>query len=194
MRLKRRVFLRGVFCFRGPHWVPYFGLMETMMSNGKNKKIAALRRNVTLGLVGIGIGLMTLSLGAEFFGLDITPGFGMVQMFQLLVGISALTLAFFLHIHALRQETPRSLQADIGVRLAATGLVFAYVSGLSDLIQIGTHVEPLFERPFVGPLQLGGLALAVLVIIIGLTLYYTSRGTRPTSSMEFIVNGNGNGK
>ena len=161
------------------------------MSGERNGKIATVRRNVTLGLFGIGLILMILSLGAELFGLDLTPGFGMVQMFQLLVGITALTLALFLHINALRQDTPRSLQADIGVRLAATGLVFAYVTGLSDLISIGTHVKPQFERPFVGPLQLGGLALAVLVIIIGLMLYYTSRGTRPKSSMEFIVNGNG---
>ncbi|MCA9942279.1 MAG: hypothetical protein H6656_14225 [Ardenticatenaceae bacterium] len=164
------------------------------MSGEKIDKTTSIRRNVTLGLFGIGLILITLSLGAEFFGLDITPGFGMVQMFQLLVGLTALTLSLFLHINALRQETTRSLQADIGVRLAATGLVFAYVTGLSDLIRIGTHVEPQFERPFVGPLQLGGLALAVLVIIIGLTLYYTSRGTRSKSSMEFIVNGNGTAK
>lgn len=161
------------------------------MNGGKPNKIANLRRNVTLSLFGIGLILVVLSLGAEFFGLDITPGFGMVQMFQLLIGITALTLSLYLHINTLRQETARSLQADIGVRLSATGLVFAYVTGLSDLIRIGTHVEPQFERPYVGPLQLGGLALAVLVIVIGLALYYTSRGTRQKSSMEFIVNGNG---
>ncbi|MCB8978535.1 MAG: hypothetical protein H6657_14020 [Ardenticatenaceae bacterium] len=161
------------------------------MSNGKNDKAAKVRRYVTLTLFVIGLALIFLSLAAEFIGLDITPGFGVVQMLQLLIGISALTLALFLTINAQRQETPRSLQADIGVRLSATGLVFAYVTGLSDLIRIGTHVQPQFERPFVGPLQLGGLALAVLVIVIGLALYYTSRGTRPKSSMEFIVNGNG---
>ena len=80
----------------------------------------------------------------------------------------------------------------IGIRLAATGLVFVYVTGLSDLIGIGTHIEPSFERPFVGPLQLGGLVLGVLSIIIGLLLYHTSRGSRDSSSMEFLVN-NGNG-
>ncbi|MCP4415483.1 MAG: hypothetical protein GY805_02600 [Chloroflexi bacterium] len=164
------------------------------MSREKSGKIMRLQRNVTLSLFGIGIIFITLSLGAEFFGLDLTPGFGMVQMFQLLLGITALTLALFLYVSMLRQESPRSLQADIGVRLAATGLVFAFVTGLSDLLSIGTHVEPQFERPFVGPLQLGGLALAVLVIIAGLTLFYTSRGTRQKSSMEFIVNGNGGGK
>ncbi|GJM39989.1 MAG: hypothetical protein DHS20C20_02710 [Ardenticatenaceae bacterium] len=162
------------------------------MSSESSSKTVRLRRNVTWTLFGIGLIFTALSLGAEFLGLDITPGFGMVQMFQLLLGITAITAALFLHINASRQETVRSLQADIGVRLAATGLVFSYVTGLSDLIRIGTHVEPQFERPFVGPLQLGGLALAVLVIVVGLALYYTSRGSRQKSSMEFIVNGNGN--
>ena len=161
------------------------------MSDEKQEKMTNLRRNVTLSLFGVGLILITLSLGAEFFGLDLTPGFGMVQMFQLLLGITALTLSLFLFINARRQEKTLSLQADIGMRLAATGLVFAYVTGLSDLISIGTHVEPQFERPFVGPLQLGGLVLAVLVVLVGLILYYTSRGTRQKSSMEFIVNGNG---
>ena len=164
------------------------------MNDKKNGKSARLRRNVILALFGIGLILIILSLGAEFFGLDLTPGFGLVQMFQLLVGLTALTLSLFLYIKGLRQDMPRSLQADIGVRLAATGLVFSYVTGLSDLIRIGTHVKPQFERPYVGPLQLGGLALAVLVILVGLGLYYTSRGARQKSSMEFIVNGNGAAK
>jgi hypothetical protein len=161
------------------------------MSSAKNDRAAKVRRSVTWTLFVVGLVLIVISLAADFFGLDITPGFGVVQMLQLLVGLTALTLSLFLFINVQRQEMPRSLQADIGVRLAATGLVFAYVTGLSDLIRIGTHVQPQFERPFVGPLQLGGLALAVLVIVIGLALYYTSRGPRPKSSMEFIVNGNG---
>ncbi|MCC6604970.1 MAG: hypothetical protein IT327_17310 [Anaerolineae bacterium] len=164
------------------------------MSSAKIDRAAKVRRSVTWTLFVVGLVLIVISLGADFFGLDITPGFGVVQMLPLLVGLTALTLSLFLLINAQRQEMPRSLQADIGVRLAATGLVFAYVTGLSDLIRIGTHVQPQFERPFVGPLQLGGLALAVLTIVIGLALYYTSRGARPKSSMEFIVNGNGNGK
>jgi hypothetical protein len=150
-------------------------------------------RNITIfTLLFLGVILCIISLGAEMIGIDITPGFGIVQMVQLLLGITFLTLAGFTYLKQLRPNgTPRSLQADIGVRLASTGLVFAYVTGLSDIIGIGTHVEPSFERPFVGPLQLGGLALGVISIIIGLLLYYTSRGARDTSSMEFLVN---NGK
>jgi hypothetical protein len=151
-------------------------------------------RNITMfALLFLGIVLCAMSLGAELLGIDLTPGFGMVQMFQLLIGITFLTGAAYIYLKQLRPNgASRSLQADIGIRLAATGLVFVYVTGLSDLIGIGTHIEPSFERPFVGPLQLGGLVLGVLSIIIGLLLYHTSRGSRDSSSMEFLVN-NGNG-
>ena len=116
------------------------------------------------------------------------PGFGMVQMFQLLLGLTLLTIAGYLRIHSLRsRDAPRSLQADVGIRLGATGLVFAYVSGLSDLIGIGTHVIPSFGRPFVGPLQLGGLLVGVIMITIGMLLYMTSRGSRQSSSLESLL-------
>jgi len=162
-----------------------------MRMNGDNK-IHKAQMILTLLLVVLGALLILLALDAGRLGLDLTPGFGMVQMFQLLLGLSCLTLAAFLYARSLRpNDAPPSLQADIGVRLAATGLVFAYVVGLADLIGIGTHVNPRFERPFVGPFQFGGLLLAVGMIIAGLVLYHTSRGAgREKSSMEFLVNGN----
>ncbi|HRQ37325.1 MAG TPA: hypothetical protein PLD25_05350 [Chloroflexota bacterium] len=163
-----------------------------MRSNGE-KKLYKVQMALTLLLFVLGALLVLLSLGADALGLDLTPGFGMAQMFQLLIGSTCLTLAAFLYARSLRSDdAPRSLQADIGVRLAATGLVFAYIVGLADLIGIGTHVNPRFERPFVGPFQFGGLLLAVGMIITGLVLYHTSRGAgRAKSSMEFLVNGNG---
>ncbi|MCB9430808.1 MAG: hypothetical protein H6668_02390 [Ardenticatenaceae bacterium] len=152
------------------------------------KRVVQLRAASIVVLLVIGLAFSGLALAAELLGLDITPGFGMVQMFQLLIGITCLTLAAYLYLNSLRpKDTARSLQADIGVRLAATGLVFAYVCGLSDLMGIGTHIEPGFERPFVGPLQLGGLLLGGITITIGLLLYHTSRGIRENSSMEFII-------
>lgn len=153
------------------------------------KQTRRVRHLAILTSALLGVVLCAIALGAELLGLDLTPGFGIVQMLQLLIGITLLSLAAFLYMKRLRPAgAPRSLQADIGVRLAATGLIFTYVAGLSDLIGIGTHIEPSFERPFVGPLQLGGLALGVLSILAGILLYYTSRGARDASSMEFLVN------
>lgn len=152
------------------------------------RRMAVLANIFILSLFLIGNVLTILSLAAEIFGLDLTPGFGMIQMAQLLVGITLLTLAGFLHLYRLRpRDTPRSLQADIGIRLAATGLVFAWVAGLSDLLGVGTHVEPSFERPFVGPLQLGGLALGIFSIVAGMLLFHTSRGVRQSSALQFLL-------
>lgn len=139
----------------------------------------------------LGILFMALSITADAIRLDSTPDFGVVQMVAFLTGLTLLTVAAYLFIYSLRPKgTPRSLQADIGVRLGLTGLVFVYITGFSDLLGIGTHVNPAFPRPFVGPLQFGGLLIGILIIIAGLLLFFTSRGTtRETSSMEFLVNG-----
>lgn len=147
------------------------------------------RRNVIIVLTVIGLIMIALAFTADTLRLDPTPGFGMVQMVALLAGLTCLTLAPFLYLHSLRpKDAPRSLQADIGTRLGATGLVFIFVTGMSDLIGIGTHVNPSFARPFVGPLQLGGMGLGLLMIMAGLILYYGSRGPRESSSLEFLIN------
>jgi len=156
--------------------------------------VIRVERTASVILLLLGLLSCGLALGAELLGLDLTPGFGMVQMLQLLLGLTFLTFAAFIRIHSMRSpKTRRSLQADIGVRLGATGLVFAYILGWADLIGIGTHVGPEFERPFVGPLQLGGLLLGVVMIAAGIALYYTSRGTRQSSSLESLLPNGGRG-
>lgn len=152
-----------------------------------------LQRLLALVFFILGIILCLMAVSLDYLGLDLTPGFGAVQMLQFLLGVSCLTLAGFLYLYTLRQpDAPKSLQADIGIRLGATGLVFMYVAGFADLIGIGTHVNPSFSRPFSGPLQLAGLFLGTISIIVGMLLYHSSRrisGGR--SSMEFIMNGTG---
>jgi hypothetical protein len=152
-----------------------------------------IRKFVVIILVILGVLLISLAITADYAKLDLTPGFGMVQMFAALSGLTFLTLAAFLYLHGLRpKDAPRSLQADIGIRLGATGLIFTYVTGMSDLIGIGTHVDPVFDRPYVGPFQLGGILIGVMMIIAGLILYYSSRGPRESSSLEFLINGSKN--
>lgn len=158
-----------------------------------SNKVLRVRRAVILGLLALGIFLVVAAVVAEFIGLGPTPGFGALQTLVFLLGITALTVAIYLYLRALRPpDAPRSLQAEIGIRLSATGLVLCYVSGFADLIRIGTHIGPEFDRPFIGPLQLGGLLLGLLVLVAGMALHYTSRGQRTTSSLDFIINGKKN--
>lgn len=147
-----------------------------------------IRTAVTLFLLVLGLILIALAVLADELGIDVTPGFGVLQMVGFLAGLTLVTIAAYMAVSSRRpSDAPHSLQADIGLRLVATGLVFAYVTGLSDLIGIGTHVQPAFARPFVGPLQLGGILIGILTILSGLLLYGTSRGQRESSSMEFLI-------
>ena len=167
--------------------------ITTEDSNPSIDRAKRLQRILALVFFILGIALCLMAVSLDYLGFDLTPGFGAVQMLQFLLGASCLTLAGFLYLYTLRQpDAPKSLQADIGSRLGATGLVFMYVAGFADLIGIGTHVNPSFSRPFSGPLQLAGLFLGTVSIIVGMLLYHSSRkisGGR--SSMEFIVNGTG---
>jgi hypothetical protein len=162
------------------------------MSNVTAARPTRVRNAFMLALLIIGILLCVASLAADNLGFDLTPGFGVLQMFLLLLGISCLTVAGYVYLYSLRsRDAPRSLQADIGIRLSATGLVLAYVAGLADLFRIGTHVMPNFERPYVGLLQLGGLLLGIVTIIAGMALYHSSRGShlRESSSVLELFNG-----
>lgn len=153
-------------------------------------KVLRIRRIMILILLLGGVLLVGSAFAAEFTSLGPTPGFGVLQTLFFLAGVTALTIAAFLYLAGRRKpDVPRSLQADIGIRLSATGLVLAYVCGFADLIRIGTHVRPDFARPFIGPLQWAGLILGLLIILAGLVLYATARGQRPASSMEFLLNG-----
>lgn len=153
-------------------------------------KATRVRRVVIAVLSVAGAIFVVGAVATELLGLDLTPGFGVLQTLAFLIGLTALTIAVYLSMSAGRPpDAPRSLQAGIGVRLSLTGLVFCYVTGFADLIRIGTHVQPEFERPFIGPLQLGGFVVGLLILLAGVVLYYTSRGKRPASSMEFILNG-----
>lgn len=161
------------------------------MNNSNTKQI---RNIVTALLLVLGFLLFVLAIAADDLGIDITPGFGVIQMVALLSGLTFLTLGAILLLQSKRpKDAPRSLQAEISTRLIATGLVLSYVTGLSDLIGIGTHIEPDFGRPFVGPLQLGGILIGILLILFGLILYHTSRGQRESSSLGFLVTDKENG-
>ncbi len=154
-----------------------------------------LRRRIRLVIVILlllaGMASLVVALAAPALGVDLTPGFGAWQMFFLMVGLTCITLAGFVFLQRFRPTgAPRSLQADIGVRLSATGLVFAYVSGFADLLGIGRHPHANYPRPFMGWLQITGVAVGIVMILIGMLLYHTSRGSRPSSSLEFLLNSN----
>ncbi len=120
-----------------------------------------------LGVFTTLLGLLIFALGAkpEWFGLDRSPVVGFVQIAVFLVGLGVMSLGGFVGLVALWGDDERSIAADIGLRLVATGYVLAVFIGMADVFGMGT--QPLPEVPFFGPLQARGMEIGQAVIAIG---------------------------
>jgi hypothetical protein len=143
---------------------------------------------VCFGLTLLGLLAVGLALGADVLGIDITPGFGLVQIISLLAGITSLTVAAYLFLNRRRirgSEIP--LPADIGIRLSMSGLLACYVSGLADMVGVGTHRGAEFQRPFLGPLQLIGLLIGLLFVTLGLLLFWLGNRYQPRQKEDASI-------
>lgn len=123
-----------------------------------------------VAIIVFGFFVFVLGVFPELIRLSLTPGIGLLQIFILLLGVTIMTFGAYVYAYAARHRArPRGLREDIGVRLMATGLVIAYGAGFADVLGIGSHFGA--ERPLLGPLQAGGMALGLLVTIAGILLY-----------------------
>jgi hypothetical protein len=71
---------------------------------------------------------------------------------------------------------------DVGLRLAATGYVIAAAASLADFIGIGSHT---IRALVFGKIQVAGLVVGVILIVLGLTLYFPRaprEATRPEAA------------
>lgn len=155
-----------------------------------------MRKSITYFLIIVGLLFIFIPIIATLSNLDITPGFGIIQMIPFLIGLTSTTIGGYLFIAMIRNDQPRSLQADIGIRLGATGLVLAYTAGLADLLGIGTHVttnevlvavETAPIRPVAGYLQQVGMIGAASIILFGMILYYSSKSNEKESLFQFLA-------
>ncbi len=135
----------------------------------------SLSRLARLGVALIVAGFFTFVIGIfpDIIRLNITPGFGILQILVFLAGIGLMALGGYIYTYATRQRARQHrLRHEVGVRLVATGYVFCVVSALADFIGIGSHNLPdTGTGPYFGLWQSGGVLLGVLIIIFGLFLY-----------------------
>jgi hypothetical protein len=121
---------------------------------------------LTLGGVIAFIGLFP-----GVIGLDVAAGVGLFQMTVILVGLTLLILGALYFVQAnYYPGQPHTLGQQIGIRLAATGLIVSFMSGLADVLGVGTH--PPIEAPsLLGPWQTAGLIGGFVVASIGVILF-----------------------
>jgi hypothetical protein len=129
-----------------------------------------------LVLTGIGFFIFTLGAAPEFYGLDRSPVIGFVQIAVFLAGLGLICLGGHITMASLWGEGERTLAADIGLRLVATGYVIAVISGMADVFGIGTQPWP--EIPFFGIWQTVGVIIGQSIIAIGFLLMIPRRESK----------------
>jgi hypothetical protein len=128
------------------------------------------RIRVRFGLLVTLIGLLTFLVGTspELFGLDRSPVVGFVQISVFLVGLATICIGGYIGMMAFWRNGERTIAAEIGSRLVATGYVVAVFSGMADVFGFGTQMPPMV--PVFGPLQAIGVQIGECLIVIGFLL------------------------
>lgn len=118
-----------------------------------------------------GFFVFIIGLFPAIINLDTKPGVGVLQLAVTLWGLGMMNAGAALWAYSERHRgAPRLLREDIGVRLIATGFVISAFSSLADVLGIGSHNAPR-RLPYLGVWQQAGLAIGILVSVIGLLLY-----------------------
>jgi len=128
------------------------------------------RMRVRFGLVLTVLGFFIFVVGSKpaWFGWDNSPTVGFIQVAVLLVGLGIVCVGGYVGLLALWKGQERTIAADIGMRLVATGFVVAVFAGMADVFGMGTQAVP--EVPFFGPLQARGVIIGQALIALGFLL------------------------
>jgi len=135
------------------------------MNGDSTNGVSYLR--IRFSLINVSLGMLIFAIGAKpnWFGWERTPIVGFIQIIVFLVGLALICIGGFVGLSALWGREQRSIIADIGLRLVATGYVISVFAGLADVFGMGTQAVP--KTPYFGPWQAGGVLIGQFVIAIG---------------------------
>ncbi|MBV6396896.1 MAG: hypothetical protein HFACDABA_02498 [Anaerolineales bacterium] len=138
------------------------------------------RARVRVGLLLTLLGFFIFIIGAKpaWLGWDTSPTVGFIQIAVFIVGLGIICLGGYLGLLALWKGSTRTIAADIGMRLVATGYVISVFAGMADVFGMGT--TELGEAPFFGPLQARGVVIGQSIVAIGFLLMIPF-GKQPSS-------------
>ncbi len=132
-----------------------------------------LRASLAMTLLGLFI--LTVGAKPDWFGWDRSPVVGFVQISVFLLGLGLICLGGYIGLLTLWRGTPRTIVADIGLRLVGTGYVISVFSGMADVFGMGS--QPLPGVPYFGPWQATGVLIGQVVISLGLLMMMPYRRT-----------------
>jgi hypothetical protein len=120
-----------------------------------------------MGIIFTIVGLFVYIVGANpaIFGLDRSPVTGFIQIAVFLIGLAIICIGGFITLNTLWNGEEKSIAADFGLRLVATGYVIAVATGMADVFGLGNHTFP--NIPYFGPWQAVGVMIGEAVILAG---------------------------
>ncbi len=125
---------------------------------------------IAVGTLGAVLAFMGMFPGVT--GLDATAGIGVLQIVVILVGFALLIVGALLYVQGTFYPGVRhNLAQQVAVRLSATGLLFAAISALGDLLGFGSHPPGITDGPFLGYWQAAGLVGGFVVASVGVVLF-----------------------
>lgn len=138
--------------------------------NGNTNHRTSRRTRIRMGLIITIFGFLIYLLGVDpgIFDLDRSPVTGFVQIAVFLIGLALICIGGYIGLNALWNGEQKTIVADIGLRLVATGYVVAVASGMADIFGFGTHPFP--NIPYFGPWQAVGVMIGEATIALGFIL------------------------
>jgi len=127
-----------------------------------------IRVRVGLGTTLVGLFIFLIGSKPAWFDLQRAPTVGFVKISVFLVGLAIICLGGYTSLWGLWKGMERSIAADIGLRLVATGYLISVFSGMADILGMGSQTFP--QVPFFGPIQALGVLIGEIVIAVGFLL------------------------
>lgn len=145
---------------------------------------------IALGALGVMLCFMGLFPGVT--GAPPTPGIGIVQVIMVLFGYALLVFGALIYgKFTFYLSVPSSLVQQIGIRLSLTGILFAALAGLADILGFGSHVRNEIIDIFFGEWQMVGILASFALSSIGVLIYVVAglkeARLAPTESNEDLA-------
>jgi len=138
---------------------------------------------IAVGALGVVLTFMGLFPGVT--GVEPTSGIGPIQIVTILTGFTLLIFGALIYVKfTFYLGNPANLAQQIGVRLALTGLIFAVLSGMADLLGFGSNPPGTTSEIYFGPWQAIGMVGGLFISSVGVLIYAITGNPRPNDDGE----------
>lgn len=151
-----------------------------MNETSAQKSIVNKGLRLKLAVAVFGWLIFILGVDPGLFGMDRSPVVGFVQIAFFLVGLAIICLGGYLTLNTLWAGREKTIVADIGYRIVATGYVIVAASGMADVFGFGS--QPFPSTPYFGQWQALGVIAGQIFIIIGFIMMIPRPGKIPASA------------